>query len=305
MSPGGRGESPTGKGGRGESPIGQGELAAADAYCRFMATRHYENFTVASRLLPSHLRLDLTRVYAYCRFTDDLGDESGAEGEATPMKGAAATRRLEHWRAQVVDLFLGGPPIHPVLVALGDTVARHDLEAKPFLDLIDANLQDQTVHAYETWPELHAYCMLSAAPVGRIVLSLFGLRSQEAQRLSDDVCIGLQLANFAQDVSSDRARGRRYLLGPEVEAGGTAGAVRAHCQRARGLLASGQELEKLARGRLRLQLALYRLGGLAILHAIERARFETERTRPTVSMASKTAVLLRAGGRNVRSAGIS
>jgi squalene synthase HpnC len=270
-----------------------------------MASRHYENFTVASRLLPSHLRLDLTRVYAYCRFTDDLGDESGAEGEATPITGAAATRRLEHWRAQVVDLFLGGPPIHPVLVALGDTVARHDLEAKPFLDLIDANLQDQTVHAYETWPELHAYCMLSAAPVGRIVLSLFGLRSQEAQRLSDDVCIGLQLANFAQDVSSDRARGRRYLLGPEVEAGGTSGAVRAHCQRARGLLASGQELEKLARGRLRLQLALYRLGGLAILHAIERARFETERTRPTVSIASKTAVLLRAGGRNVRSAGIS
>ena len=270
-----------------------GELAAADSYCRLLAGRHYENFSVASRLLPGSLRRDLARVYAYCRFTDDLGDETGS--------GARA--RLESWRAEVVELFEGGMPIHPVLVALRDTVRRHDLQPQPFLNLVQANLQNQDVSSYESWPVLHEYCTLSAAPVGRIVLRLFGLWSPDAERLSDDVCIGLQLANFAQDVSWDNAKGRRYLLGPEVEAGGTAGAVRAHCERARGLLASGEELEKLARGRLRLQLRLYRLGGLAILDSIERARFETDRVRPRVSLAAKAALVLRAGGVHVRSAG--
>lgn len=269
------------------------ELAAADAYCRMLAKRHYENFTVASRLMPSELRLDLARVYAYCRFTDDLGDESDG----------AARRRLERWRAEVVDLFMGGSPIHPVLVSLAQTVEKYELEAQPFLDLIEANLEDQEVTSYETWTTLHAYCMLSAAPVGRIVLRLFGLAEPEAQRLSDDVCVGLQLANFAQDVSRDTARGRRYLVGPEIEAGGIAGAVRAHCVRARMLLASGEELEKLARGAMRLQLTLYRLGGLAIIDAIERAGFRTDQGRPRVSIARKAALMLRAGGRHVRSVG--
>jgi squalene synthase HpnC len=269
-----------------------GELEAADAYCRLMANRHYENFSVASRLLPPRLRQDLARVYAYCRLTDDLGDESGA--------GAAA--RLQRWQTEVGEMFEGGHPIHPVLVALRETVTRHELQAQPFLDLIQANLQDQEVRSYDTWPALVAYCMLSAAPVGRIVLRLFGLEAPAAERLSDDVCVGLQVANFAQDVSLDRAKGRRYLLGPEVEAGGTAGAVRAHCARARSLLESGEELEKLARGRLRLQLKLYRLGGLAILDSIERAGFETDRVRPRVSMVARAAIVLKAGGGNVRSA---
>jgi squalene synthase HpnC len=260
------------------------ELAAADAYCRLLAARHYENFTVASRLLPASLRLDLARVYAYCRTTDDLGDESGND----------ATARLTRWRDEVVDLFAGGAPVHPVLVALHETVRRHDLPAGPFLDLVAANVHDQRVHAYETWSELAAYCELSATPVGRIVLRLFGFRRPDAERLSDDVCTGLQLANFAQDVSRDAARGRRYLLGPEVGRLGVAGAVRAHCQRARGLLASGVELERMASGRLRLQLSLYRLGGLAIVDAIERVGCETERARPRVSPAAKATLAVRA-----------
>ena len=139
--------------------------------------------------------------------------------------------------------------------------------------------------------------------MGRIVLRLFGLAEPEAQRLSDDVCVGLQLANFAQDVSWDTARGRRYLVRPEMEASGIPGAVRAHCVRARKLLASGEELEKRARGALRLQLTLYRMGGLAILDAIERAGFRTDQGRPRVSIARKAALMLRAGGRHVRSVG--
>ncbi|HSR24305.1 MAG TPA: squalene/phytoene synthase family protein, partial [Candidatus Eisenbacteria bacterium] len=106
------------------------ELAAADTYCRLLATRHYENFSVASRLLPAPVRLDLARVYAYCRATDDLGDESGG----------AAAGRLSRWRDEVADLFAGGAPVHPVLVALRETVRTHDLPARPFLDLIAANL---------------------------------------------------------------------------------------------------------------------------------------------------------------------
>ena len=274
------------------------ELAAADAYCRLLAGRHYENFSVASRLLPASLRLDLARVYAYCRVTDDLGDESGE----------TACARLARWRDEVEALFARGSPVHPVLVALRETVRARDLPAPPFLDLIAANVQDQRVAAYETWPELEAYCALSAAPVGRIVLRLFGIRDPDAERLSDDVCTGLQVANFAQDVASDAARGRRYLLTSEVERLGVAGAVRAHCERARRLLASGEELERLTSGRRRLQLALYRLGGLAILDAIERAGCETERVRPRVPAPARAALVARAavglrGGRRAGSLG--
>jgi squalene synthase HpnC len=263
---------------------GYPELAAADAYCRLLAARHYENFSVASRLLPGPLRLDLARVYAYCRATDDLGDESGG----------AAAERLARWREEVADLFAGGAPVHPVLVALRETVGRRELPARPFLDLVAANVQDQRVHAYETWPDLAAYCALSAAPVGRIVLRLFGLHDPAAEPLSDDVCVGLQVANFAQDVGRDAAMGRRYLLGSEVQELGVAGAVRAHCERARRLLASGVELERLASGRPRLQLSLYRLGGLAIVDAIERAGCRTDRERPRVSALAKLRLVGRA-----------
>jgi squalene synthase HpnC len=292
------------------------ELAAADAYCRLLAARHYENFAVASRLLPAGLRLDLARVYAYCRTTDDLGDESGDDPPREirtppprfPGGPGEAGARLHRWRDEVADLFAGGAPVHPVLVALRETALRHDLPAEPFLDLVAANLQDQRVHAYETWSALATYCRLSAAPVGRIVLRLLGLRGPDAERLSDDVCAGLQVANFAQDVRRDAARGRRYLLGPEVERLGVAGAVHAHCERARGLLASGVELERLASGRLRLQLSLYRLGGIAIVDAIERAGCRTEHARPRVPAAARAAMVVRAamglrGGTHVANLG--
>lgn len=278
---------------------GYSELAAADAYCRLLASRHYENFTVASRLLPAELRLDLARFYAYCRCTDDLGDESGDR----------ARPRLERWWDEVRDVFAGGAPVHPVLVALADTVRRLSLPERPFLDLVEANLRDQEVRSYAEWPDLLSYCEVSAAPVGRVVLRLFGVVRPEAVRLSDDVCIGLQLANFAQDVGVDAARGRHYLLTPEVERLGVAGAVHVHCERARQLLGSGEELETMVGGRLRMQLALYRLGGLAILDAIQRAGFETDRARPRVSTRTRVALVARAaattwrGGARVGSVG--
>lgn len=266
------------------------DVAAADAYCAELAGRHYENFTVASRILHTGLRRDLARIYAYCRTTDDYGDESG------PL----ALARLERWRAEVLDFFAGREPAHPVLLALRDTVARHGLPPQPFLDLIQANVQDQHVARYAAWPELHAYCMLSAAPVGRLVLRVFGVTVPEAVPLSDDVCIGLQIANFAQDVSVDARKGRCYLLQSEIETEGIAAATRAHCERARALLDSGRKLEQLVPWVLRVQLALYRLGGLAIADAIARYGYRTDRRRPRVTGAARVLVLARAVRQSLR-----
>jgi len=258
----------------------------ADAFCRELATRHYENFSVASRLVPAGLRTDLMRFYAFCRTTDDLGDES-----KSPQ---AALDALQRWREQTESLSAGSEPAHPVLLALRETVRKHGLDAQPFLDLIAANVQDQKVLSYDAWPELQAYCMLSAAPVGRVVLKLFGMDEPVTRKLSDDVCIGLQLANHAQDVTRDAKIGRSYLLQEDIRTGGTRGAVRALVERARTLLASGETLERMTRGALRLQLALYRLGGLAICDEIERIDFRTDVTRPSVSKAAKVALVIRA-----------
>jgi squalene synthase HpnC len=257
------------------------QLEAADAYCRELV-RHYENFTVASRASPASLRRDLMRVYAYCRYTDDLGDESGDR--------AVATRRLRRWRDEVRESFVYSERTHPVLVALADTAGRFNLEEQPFVDLIDANLQDQRIDRYEDWTALRAYCVRSAAPVGRIVLRLFSIDGPRAVALSDDVCIGLQLANFAQDVSVDARLGRSYLLQEEVRAHGTDGAIRLLCERARTLLASGRELEQLAPSRLRVQLALYRLGGEAILDAVAARRYHTATQRPVVDRGARVRI---------------
>ncbi|MBV8245375.1 MAG: squalene/phytoene synthase family protein [Candidatus Eremiobacteraeota bacterium] len=262
------------------------EQQSADAYCYALATRHYENFTVASAFVRGRLRTDLRRFYAFCRTTDDFGDESGSR--------ESALARLARWRDEVAAFFGGASPVHPVLIALRETVNHYGLGAAPFLDLIAANEQDQRVSTYANWPELHAYCMLSASPVGRVVLRFFGLESPAAVALSDDVCIGLQLANHAQDVRRDAALGRRYLLDEDLAAGDTATAVRALCTRAREMLASGQALEAMAPGALRLQLSLYRLGGLAICDAIERLGFRTDLRRPEVSKRVKAALGVRA-----------
>ena len=259
---------------------------AADEYCRMLTRGHYENFAVASWFVPRGLRLDLMRFYAFCRTTDDLGDESGSP--------QVALRRLQRWRDDAQALFAGEAPVHPVLFALQDTIARNALDAAPFLDLIAANEQDQRVTSYSVWPELERYCQLSAAPVGRVVLRLFGIATPLTEKLSDDVCIGLQLANHAQDVSRDAHIGRCYLLQSDLDELGQPGAVRALVQRARSLLASGRALEPYAPRSLRLQLASYRLGGLAICAEIEKMQFATHRARPHVPARTKGLLVLRA-----------
>jgi len=261
-------------------------LKAADTYCRVLTRRHYENFSVASRFVDARRRQDLMRIYAFCRTTDDLGDES-PEGTALV--------RLDRWRAEV-EAFVKGvtPPVHPVLVALKPTFERHAMTPQSFLDLIAANVQDQYVTHYQTWAELEGYCALSAAPVGRMVLEVFDVHADRARRLSDDVCVGLQLANHAQDVSRDATLGRRYLVESDVNACGIAGATRSMVARARELLRSGEELQRLVPRPLRLQLSLYCRGGMAICAAIEAVGYDTERRRPHVSGRTKVSLVLRA-----------
>jgi len=266
---------------------------AADAYCRELTKRHYENFIVASGLVNGRTRLDLARIYAFCRTTDDLGDESGSADEAL--------ERLERWRADLHAMFAGKLPVHPALLALRETVARMAMTPQPFFDLIEANRLDQRVSTYETWPQLEAYCRLSAAPVGRMVLTVFDVRSADAQLLSDDVCIGLQLANHAQDVKRDGLLGRRYILGEDLARSDTPTAVSELVDRARRLLDSGRSLETMVPLALRMQLALYRLGGLAICDAIERIAFRTDQQRPVVTGRDKVAILMRAIGGSLRS----
>lgn len=261
------------------------DLRAADAYCRILASGHYENFSVASRFVSPRIRRDLMRIYAFCRTTDDLGDES---------PGGTATQRLERWRSEVEALWAGTPPVHPVLVALAPTVARVGLSAQPFLDLIAANVQDQHTKGYADWDALDAYCRLSAAPVGRMVLKVFGVSDPHAEALSDDVCIGLQLANHAQDVRRDAAIGRRYLVESDVASAGIEGAIREMVGRARTLLGSGEALEPLVPRPLRAQLCLYRLGGLAICAAIQAGGYQTEEQRPSLSASTKVSLVLRA-----------
>jgi squalene synthase HpnC len=259
-------------------------LAAADAYCRALTKGHYENFIVASPFLTASLRCDLSRIYGFCRTTDDLGDESASPHDAL--------ERLDRWYDDTAALFAGRTPVHPVLYALRKTVAEHAMDAQPFYDLIEANRMDQRISTYQTWDELMEYCRFSAAPVGRMVLRVFGVTDPRAPALSDDVCIGLQLANHAQDVKRDAAIGRRYLVGSEIASTGTAGAVRAMVERARSLLNSGRELESLVPGALRWQLALYRLGGLAICDAIAAVNYRTDEERPTVGGRDKLAILV-------------
>ena len=177
-------------------------LAEAREYCRRLARTHYENFSVATWFLPKKLRQDFLNVYAYCRISDDLGDEVG---DAT-----TALALLDEWQAEL-DACYEGDPRHPVFVALAETVKKFDIPKHEFSDLLIAFRQDQTVTRFETFDDVLAYCRYSANPVGHLVLYLCGYHDAERQQLSDYTCTALQLANFWQDVSVDYAKGRIYL----------------------------------------------------------------------------------------------
>ncbi|MCH8346184.1 MAG: squalene synthase HpnC [Chloroflexi bacterium] len=279
-----------------EGPAKAYSLAQAYAYCQRLATSHYENFTVASWLLPRALRPHVHAVYAYCRGVDDLGDE--AEGDRLAL--------LDDWEAELRRCF-DGDAQQPAFVALQETIRRFDIPPEPFLRLIEANRMDQRLNRYRTFTDLQAYCQNSANPVGHLVLYLFGYRDEERQALSDATCTALQLTNFWQDVGRDLGKDRIYIPLEEMERfhyseddllaarfdGRLRDLMAFQVRRTRELFRSGLELIPRVRGRLRLDLRLFSLGGLALLDAIEDSGYDVLNRRPKLSRARKGLLALR------------
>ena len=242
-----------------------------------------ENFPVASLLFPRALRPHLRAVYGFARLVDILGDEAAGDR-------LALLDELE----RELDACYGGKPTWPVMQQLQPTIREFDLPREPFLRLIEANRMDQRVSAYETWDDLKWYCVHSADPVGRLVLGLLRLDRDEALvAASDDVCTGLQLVNFLQDVPRDLALGRIYLPAEDRRRFGVtvlavpneplASLLRFEAERARDLLAAGATLREQIGGRVGRGVGLFARGGLAALDALEHAGWDiyTQRPRPT------------------------
>lgn len=266
--------------------------AEAQAYCRRLAETHYENFSVLSWLTPSSLRPHLANIYAFCRWADDLADETG-----DPQQSLAL---LDWWRGELDHCF-AGRATHPVFVALRETRAAHPLPLQPFLDLISAFRQDQSVRSYADFSSLHDYCRRSANPVGRIVLGLLGRSDAQLVGWADDICTGLQLANFWQDVGRDFALGRVYLPEedlarfqislPDLAGRPSTSAFRQllefEVDRARQFLNAGARLPFAFTGRVRLLLDLFVRGGLRICQEIESIGYRVWEQRPEVSSSAR------------------
>jgi squalene synthase HpnC len=273
--------------------------AEAREYCRRLARTHYENFSVATWFLPSRLRQHFFNVYAYCRISDDLGDEVG--------DSAASLQLLDQWEGELNACY-DGHPRHPVFVALAETVRMFEIPRQEFADLLTAFRQDQTVTRYETFVDLLGYCRYSANPVGHLVLYLGGYRDDARRRLSDYTCTALQLANFWQDVSADYAKSRIYLpledlrrfgVGEqEIRAGHNTPAfremMRFEVERAREWFAQGLPLAERVSRELALDIELFSHGGLEILSAIERQDYAVLGRRPAISKTRKLALVARA-----------
>jgi squalene synthase HpnC len=247
-----------------------------------------ENFPVALRLLPAGHRRHLTALYCFARLTDDLGDEAREEGQAD---ADLRLRLLDELAADVRRIYEGQAPASPVMQQMAVTVTECKVPAQPLLDLIQANRQDQRVTRYQTFTELAQYCELSANPVGRIVLYIFGAATPDRIKLSDSICTALQLAEHWQDVAEDLAKGRIYLPSEDLErfnvteadlAEPSAGPavknlMRFEVDRARRLLDEGAPLVGTLRGAARLAVAGYLAGGRAALAAIARQRYDVLR----------------------------
>ncbi len=275
----------------------------AQRYTRWLATHHYENFGVVSWLLPRHLHQHFYNVYAYCRWSDDLGDEIPDRARALELLNAWEEDLRHCWRH-------GEEPSHPVLIALRETVRSKHTPLRHFVDLLRAFRQDQKVQRYATWDGVLGYCVYSANPVGRLVLHLCDYRDDERQRLSDFTCTALQLANFWQDVSRDLEKGRIYIPLEELARHGLTeediiarrfdaryvALMKSLIARTRELFDAGLPLAQRVDSELRTDIELFSRGGIAILDAIEASGYNTLSHRPSLSKWTKVQLLGRALG---------
>lgn len=304
---------------------------AAFDYCQRLARSHYENFTVGSWLVPKGLLRHMYALYAYCRTVDDLGDEATAPGlgqlPSTSTQPDAVSRLaaflpdetgdpgpddrsyrlalLDLWQSELESCY-SGTPAHPVMTALQETIEVFDLPPQPFLKLIEANRMDQRNLRYPTYHDLLHYCEHSANPVGHLVLGLFGYHDEERKSLSDATCTALQLTNFWQDVARDYLKGRIYIPLEDLERFGYTEAELARgavtpafrqlmafeVDRAMELFREGAPLVSTLRGTVRLDVALFTRGGVAVLEAIRKQSYDVLRERPRLSRARKAGLFL-------------
>lgn len=266
---------------------------------------HYENFTVGSPFLPSHLKKPLRVLYAYCRHVDDLGDE--APGDRLAL--------LNDWETDFLRCY-GSNPKHPILRALQPIIHTFNLPPEPFLKLIEANRMDQQLNRYPTYEHLLRYCEHSANPVGHLFLALLGYNDTERLKLSNSTCTALQLVNFLQDIAPDyQNKGRIYLPQEDMAHFGVTERTIAKCRattafrsllafeagRARSLLMAGLPLADYIHGRARIDIRLFSLGGLAVLDGLAAIHYDVFKQRPIVSKRQKINLLLRALAWSIRS----
>ena len=289
------------------SAPGASDSALARAYsaCEQIARTHYENFPVASLLLPRRMRPAISAIYAFARRADDFADEGA-------LPDAERLRLLEDWRRRLHACVSGPQPVSSsddlIFLALGDSIRSRRLPVSLFDDLLSAFRQDVTVKRYSTWEDVLDYCSRSANPVGRLVLRVAGYDDAALDRSSDALCTALQLTNFWQDFARDWAGGRLYIpLSDRDRAGGRdedldAGrmtaewrtALRTVSSRTRRLFAEGKSVCDGVSGRLRLELRFTWLGGTRILDLLEQSDFDVFRRRPTLNAVDVPPLLWRA-----------
>jgi squalene synthase HpnC len=269
------------------------------AYCARLTATRYENFSVVTWLTPHEHRAAFQSIYAFCRWSDDLGDEVGDPRRSLEL--------LKWWREELVGIYQGRTR-HPVMIALAETIELYGIPVEPFDKLISAFEQDQTVTEYLTYEQLLAYCSLSANPVGHLVLHVAGSYGQENARLADATCTALQLANFCQDVRRDLSIGRIYLPREDRARFGYpdsdlresrftpafARLMKFEVERARHLFEAGRALVPRISPELALDIELFSRGGMAVLNRIEARGFDVLRARPALSRWSKLWLLARA-----------
>jgi squalene synthase HpnC len=281
------------------TPLERPSLAEAKAWCRNLASSHYENFHVTTFFLPRRVRPHFESIYGFCRVADDLGDEVEDR--------AVALRLLDAWDSMLDECYdAPEKSMHPVFVALHETVRACELPRQLFHDLTHAFKMDQTKTEYNTWDELLEYSRYSANPVGRLVLWVCGYKDEGIAQLSDKVCTALQLANFWQDVVEDKERGRRYIplesmLHFEVDEGQIEGRVFTPqfgamvedlVIRTRRMLHEGAEISRHVDRELASTLKLFCKGGDAILDGITAENYDVLRGRPVVSKTKKLQLLM-------------
>ncbi len=286
-------------------------LARAYAACEALAQSHYENFPVASRLLPAPMRPHVAAVYAFARVADDIADEGSAPAAERRTRLDAWQRRLH--AAVAVDSAGEAPHQHEdlILVALAHSIRSLDLPIALFDDLVSAFGQDTMTSRYASWADVFDYCRRSANPVGRLVLRIAGYRDGALDASSDALCTALQLANFWQDFGRDWRSGRVYVPGDVQRSTGASeheltaapagplpaswAAALAQCIAVtRQQFAAGRAVCDGVRGRLRYELRFTWLGGYRILERVDRARRELLTYRPTLGGSDLPVLMWRA-----------